>query len=166
MKQVGVQNRHGTQRQHWYSQAHNKTGIATLRKLNFMGQEMLQIDAVWSKTWADSIFQSVQSSKRTWDNHNKVIWVKPSQFDKVCYILEQHFKDVVLVGFDSRDAQPTVWGKLWLLPGAPQELVSSSYKVLAKLYHPDKGGSNEAMSEINEAYRELMKDFKEQENGD
>lgn len=35
--------------------------------------------------------------------------------------------------------------------------ISSLYKELAKKYHPDKGGSNEAMQAINEFYTALKK---------
>ncbi len=44
---------------------------------------------------------------------------------------------------------------LWLLPGAPAELIKQAYRVLAKLNHPDHGGDTEAMQRINDAYRRL-----------
>lgn len=51
-----------------------------------------------------------------------------------------------------------VWGEeaaLYLLPGAPWEVVQAAYRTLAKLYHPDTGSpaaSHEAMSRVNGAY--------------
>jgi len=54
-------------------------------------------------------------------------------------------------------ARPTLvdpYTTLWLLPGAPPELVRAAFKCLATLHHPDKpGGDTEAMQRINDAYR-------------
>jgi hypothetical protein len=44
---------------------------------------------------------------------------------------------------------------LYLLPNAPPEVVRASYKALAQLVHPDKGGDVRAMQRINEAYERL-----------
>lgn len=40
---------------------------------------------------------------------------------------------------------------LGVRPDAPAEVVEASYKALAKRLHPDVGGSDEAMRELNEA---------------
>lgn len=40
---------------------------------------------------------------------------------------------------------------LHLLPTAPPELVETAYKCLARLHHPDTGGSTEAMQRLNAA---------------
>ena len=37
------------------------------------------------------------------------------------------------------------------LPTAPPELVEGAYRILARLHHPDAGGSREAMQAINGA---------------
>ena len=44
---------------------------------------------------------------------------------------------------------------LWLLPGAPPEVVKAAYRALAVLNHPDHGGDTAAMQRINDAYRRL-----------
>ncbi len=45
------------------------------------------------------------------------------------------------------------WSELWLKPGAPREVIDAAYRTLARLYHPDAGGSEEAMTRLNRAYR-------------
>ena len=40
---------------------------------------------------------------------------------------------------------------LGVRPDAPMEVIEASYRALAKSAHPDAGGSDEAMSELNEA---------------
>jgi hypothetical protein len=45
---------------------------------------------------------------------------------------------------------------LWLLPGAPPELVRAAFKCLATIYHPDKPtGDEERMKRLNAAYQKL-----------
>ena len=44
---------------------------------------------------------------------------------------------------------------LHLRETAPVELIEASYRVLARLHHPDRGGSTEAMQAINGAYTAL-----------
>ncbi len=51
--------------------------------------------------------------------------------------------------YDSR------YAALYLLPDAPWEVVQAVYRVLARLYHPDTGGSTQRMVEINAAYAEI-----------
>ena len=46
--------------------------------------------------------------------------------------------------------------ELWLKPGAPREVIDAAYRALARLYHPDAGGSEEAMTRLNLAYRQIV----------
>lgn len=43
------------------------------------------------------------------------------------------------------------WEVLGLRPGASSDLVQAAYKTAAKTLHPDAGGSDEAMAELNAA---------------
>lgn len=46
---------------------------------------------------------------------------------------------------------------LWVLDGAPREVVDAAYKTLARLHHPDMGGDLRKMQEINAAYDSVVK---------
>ena len=46
---------------------------------------------------------------------------------------------------------------LHLLPSAPPELIEGAYRILARLHHPDAGGTDEAMRALNEA-RDLLRE--------
>jgi len=49
------------------------------------------------------------------------------------------------------------YSKLYLLPGAPVEVVRAAYKALAMRYHPDRpGGDAQKMRELNEAVAEIV----------
>ncbi|MDO8616080.1 MAG: J domain-containing protein [Dehalococcoidia bacterium] len=49
----------------------------------------------------------------------------------------------------------TAWDTLHLQPTAPPELVTAAYRTLAKLHHPDRGGSTERMRDLNLAFEKL-----------
>lgn len=44
---------------------------------------------------------------------------------------------------------------LLLLPSAPLELIEASYRVLARIHHPDRGGRVSDMQRVNAAYAAL-----------
>ncbi len=44
---------------------------------------------------------------------------------------------------------------LWLLPGAPPEVIKAAYRALALMNHPDHGGDTAAMQRINAAFKLL-----------
>lgn len=53
---------------------------------------------------------------------------------------------------------PASYRLLGVLPDAPQEVVAAAYRTLARVRHPDQGGSNEAMSDLNQAYARIRKE--------
>ena len=54
-------------------------------------------------------------------------------------------------------APPNDYATLYLVTGAPPEVVREVYKALARLYHPDKGGDPARMQTINAAMDRLKK---------
>jgi len=47
------------------------------------------------------------------------------------------------------------YATLHLLPSAPPELVDAAYRCLARLHHPDTGGSTTTMQRLNAAHGAL-----------
>lgn len=47
------------------------------------------------------------------------------------------------------------WDVLQIPPDSPKEVAEASYKLLALMRHPDRGGSNEAMAELNAAIEKV-----------
>jgi hypothetical protein len=50
----------------------------------------------------------------------------------------------------------TAYEVLHLRPTAPPELVASAHRVMARLSHPDTGGSHEAAVKVNAAFETIM----------
>lgn len=49
------------------------------------------------------------------------------------------------------------WEVLFLIPGAPPEVIKAVYRALSQKCHPDKGGDVARMQEINAAMAALIK---------
>jgi len=49
------------------------------------------------------------------------------------------------------------YSKLFLIPDAPVEVVKAAYKALALKYHPDRGGDQAKMQELNSAISEIIR---------
>lgn len=47
---------------------------------------------------------------------------------------------------------------LHLLPSAPIQVVKAAYRALALIHHPDKGGSNDRMRELNAALEAIERE--------
>jgi len=51
---------------------------------------------------------------------------------------------------------PEPYAVLYLLPGAPCEIVVAAHRALSKVLHPDAGGSTQAMQRINRAKDQIV----------
>jgi len=121
---------------------------------------MLQLEVPFHKEFTETLKQSITSKKRIWDNNDKCWYIVRDQLDKLCHILDKYFTETILLDFPAQDVSADAWSKLYLLEGAPLDLVRTAYKTLAKIYHPDKPtGDKDKMQAINVAYKELMGEF-------
>jgi len=121
------------------------------------------VEAPYDAEFTDTLKTSIPTKKRIWDANDKAWYVVKDQLDKLTHILDQYYDEVILLNFPAQDLTTDAWGKLFLVPGAPIELIQSAYRFLARKHHPDVGGDVNKMKEINLAYKELMAGFT---NGD
>ena len=49
-----------------------------------------------------------------------------------------------------------LWSELWLIPGAPEQVITAVYHTLSKAYHPDKHGDPLAQQRLNDTYKKVM----------
>jgi len=131
--------------------------VASLRYLP--SGVFLQLEAPYNKAFTDTMKASLPSKKRIWDNQDKAWYIVKDQMDKLCYLLDQHFDETILLDFPTQEITTTAWNTLFLIEGAPLEVIRASYKALALKHHPDKGGDVSLMSTINTAYKELLGEF-------
>lgn len=88
----------------------------------------------------------------------RVYHIQPEVLGEVAHLARAYFDlaDVTSdVPSDYAGADLAAFRTLNVVPGAPMAVVSAAYRALAKLYHPDAGGSHERMIEVNNAYARI-----------
>jgi hypothetical protein len=93
--------------------------------------------------------EAVPGRWRRWDRERKV-WLFSH---RGWPLAERVFQEYGLL--EGVHAPRDAWRTLCLQPDAPPELVTAAYRTLAKLRHPDRGGTDAAMRDLNLAYEEL-----------
>ena len=129
---------------------------ATIMKSNISG--WWEIVTPWNQDFLDSFKSVVASSYRFWDKDNKVWRVRESVLDDVVNLLKLYFDQVVAMETD--DSKPEaistdIFGELFkTLKDLPNNNMDKVYLALSNAVHPDKGGTNTLMTELNRAYQE------------
>ena len=116
---------------------------------------------------ADFVYQIkyfIPSAGRRWAQETREWIVEERYWWAAEQLLYEWYDDVSIYGTfedtatrreEPRGETDKALAALWLLPGAPPELVRTAYRVMAHLAHPDHGGSVEKMKQINLAYEHL-----------
>ena len=105
--------------------------------------------------------RAVPSPLRTYDPDSRTWTIAGRYVHAVYHVLDQVFGEVDVEGSRSGAAdrgRPTggdPYVVLHLLPTAPPELVTAAHRCLAKLNHPDAGGSTAMMQAINSAVESI-----------
>lgn len=63
-----------------------------------------------------------------------------------------------LSAFEALPAPKTCWDILGLVPGSSRRAIEESFKLLALKHHPDRGGSNAKMAELNKARDDALRE--------
>jgi len=110
----------------------------------------------------ESLKAEIPGHARTYDPVAKSWTVAPAYAGIAIRLMCQAFVDVEIIdaaagptfdrGENPREAALVV---LHLLPTAPPELVTAAHRCLAKLHHPDAGGSTAVMQRINSAVESI-----------
>jgi hypothetical protein len=115
----------------------------------------------YERGYVDELKKELPAGARQWSEHRRAWWIDDVYLDEALEVAERYFV-LYLVDDSSDDPVSPVyvpdsdgWTTLWLKPGAPPEVVKAAYRALARLNHPDAGGDEEMMKEINAAYEGL-----------
>ena len=110
----------------------------------------------------ESLKQNVCPSYRKYDAENRRWLFCPEAMIDVFDTL-----DAYGIGYDGDQTPPPpppppslmnrqmALANLFLLPNAPADVITAVFRVLAKKYHPDLGGSTEKMQQLNAAMEVL-----------
>jgi hypothetical protein len=135
------------------------TARATCR-LTAFGEAVLTFP--YSAPMVDDLKAAIPYRFRDWDPAHKVWTIEPAYADLAIQILLQYFpaaetprRSRSQARGQGRSAGNGHFRVLHLRETAPIELIEASYRDLARLHHPDAGGTHEAMQAINTAYVQL-----------
>lgn len=132
--------------------------------------KMLHLECGYNPDFVSALKNSIPSKKRYYDAGDQTWYVVADQYEKLAILLDRYFDDTILINFPAQTADSDAWTQLWLVEGAPLEVIRAAYKALALLHHPDKGGDPEVMTRVNVAYKELLGELAngkdEEEKGD
>ncbi len=105
--------------------------------------------------------RAVPAPLRAYDPDSKTWTVAGRYVSAVYHVLAQVFGEVDIEGSRAgpadhgRPSSDDPWVILHLRPTAPPELVTAAHRCLAKLHHPDTGGSTATMQAINSAVDQI-----------
>jgi hypothetical protein len=118
--------------------------------------------------------KAIPAYARTYSPEAKTWTVREPYIERAIGLLLKHFPHATVVGERARQSAPppssppkpqyAAHSVLFLLPGAPPEVVDAAYRALVKLHHPDrlpeleKAAGNATLARINVAYAQLTAD--------
>ena len=108
-------------------------------------------------SFIDALKENVCPSDRKYDADNRRWLFCPEAMPDVFDTLNAYG-----IGYDGAKTPPPppppslmnrqmALAQLFLLPNAPADVITAVFRVLAKKYHPDTGGSTEQMQQLNAA---------------
>ena len=133
------------------------------------GNGWVSVRFEYDKEFIDDIKSTIAPRERRWDSFERRWTIRITSWGTFSAMAEAFEYDFYLTGRPVPGAQhfspAGATGKttnapletLFLLPGAPAELIKAAYRVLAQMYHPDKGGDHVKMKLINAAYEKLLR---------
>ena len=130
-------------------------------RLSAFGEAILSFP--FNRALVDDLKAGIPFRYREFNPTTKEWTVQPEYLDFAISLLLGHFPDADIPAsarwrqsrHEPRASGGDYYRVLHLRETAPVELIESAYRVLARLHHPDAGGSTEAMQQINGAYAAL-----------
>lgn len=140
-------------------------------------QRVVVMRSPYNHHFVEAFKYEVSQSARRWE-HNLKVWylLTPAATLQAIRLARSYYDRVTVsvevqayIGYKSHtdDRRPTMpatdskidraYKTLHLLETAPDALIESAYRAMAKLFHPDTGGDTAKMQEINVAYDTIRK---------
>lgn len=108
--------------------------------------------------FVDELKSSIQPSHRQWDPAHKVWHVNELFLNELIPMLKRYFDEVTTDLLDSEETSDNAFKAIFdILKKMPNGNIDKIYQQLAFALHPDRGGSNEQMRLLNEAYEKVKK---------
>jgi hypothetical protein len=130
--------------------------IPTIRRRADGGAEFA---VPYEPAWVARVKALVPTDNREWNPAAKTWTIWPPHVEAVLALTMAIFRHIDDVGAAAPAPAVDAWRVLHLRETAPPEVIESAFRTLAKLVHPDRGGSHEqmlALTAARDALRELV----------
>lgn len=119
----------------------------------------------YDPTLVEEIKYHIDSTQRRWDAESRAWWFTANSIDRVLVLVDNYCtkreREIDSLrshqdGSELSEEDVAAYLCLHVTPSAPDALILAAYRTLAKVYHPDVGGSTQDMQRLNQAYKHLM----------
>ena len=107
--------------------------------------------SLFHRGWLESLKSAVPYDARDWDPTSRTWEVAADYVTFTLRLSRTVFGHIAEVARFTDDAPPDAYRVLHLRETAPPELVESAFRCLAKLEHPDRGGTDDGMRALTAA---------------
>ena len=111
----------------------------------------------YDKSFVEQFKSAVPSGQRRWEPESKRWLFNSVYIADVVGLLKLHFPEIEITSDLVQEVEPETSLFEQLLAILPDDYLEKIYKILAMALHPDRGGSNELMSKLNQAYAKRRK---------
>ena len=136
------------------------------------GDEHLRIDSDYNEAFITALKNTIPWKKRQWDKEKKCWFIDKFFKPIVLSLLEEHYdyadiqisEDVKIKELEAEIRKLKLkstshadydYNFMGLLPSAEDVVVKAAYKKLTLINHPDRGGSESYMKDLNSAYNNI-----------
>ncbi len=144
----------------YYGRHTTFTGPTRASVLKSSRQGWFDIQTPYDEDFVSELKAMIQPASRRWDPTAKLWSVSEAYLEDVVNLLKVHYDEVVtnLGQAEPSQGDPNLFKKVFeTVKGLPNSNIDSLYKTLAQAVHPDHGGTNELMRQLNEAFQEVKK---------
>ena len=119
----------------------------------------LNVSTPYKKEFVEDLKAFVEPSGRAWNPTTKFWEIKEIYLGTLVEVLKKHFGGNIIQNLtNEQDNSGNMFKPVFaVLKDMPNNEMKRVYNALAFALHPDRGGSNEQMSLLNQAYEEVQK---------
>ncbi len=138
-------------------QAYTGPSRATIMQSSRKG--WYDISTPFNADFVDKLKALIPGNARTWNKESKMWSVIETHLEDAVNLLKLYYAEVITtIGQEKEQDTGNMFARVFeAMKGLPKENVDKTYKALATALHPDHGGSNELMMQLNQAYQEHNK---------
>lgn len=110
----------------------------------------LKVVTPYNADFVDELKSNIQPSHRQWDPDNKHWLINDLYLEDLVNMCQRHYDEIETDLKEGDTEHENLFTQVFEI--LPEDSRKNVYRVLALALHPDKGGSEELMKKLNEAF--------------